>query len=87
MIAFAELLVEPAKRAGIPVPEKFDQGGDFDEKAYPRFNLFCCVQLGTAMPDPQAHWNNARVIAQVPEDKICSITMAELLDMGLAYIP
>ncbi len=85
MIAFPSMLLAPAEKAGIPVPskEKLDSKEGFDEKKYLRFHIFCCVQLGQSMPDAHSHWDNAHVIAQIPEEKLKSITFGELIEMGL----
>ena len=45
MIAFASLLEEPARQAGIPVPKNSDC---FNAEKFPRFELFCKAQLGRA---------------------------------------
>lgn len=75
MIAFAGMLLEPARQAGMKVPEDAD---DFVYEAYPHFQVYLNIQLGSSLPYPSAHWDNAKVIAAIPEDKIRSITWDEL---------
>ena len=79
MIAFPSMLTGPAVEAGIAVPEDPD---DFFPDDYPRFHVFCSAQLGQPMPNPACHWDNAKVVARIPDDALMSITMPELLGMG-----
>ena len=76
MIAFRGMLLEPAKQSGMKVPEDAD---NFDYDEYPHFSVFCAVQIGAAMPYPTAHWENAKVIAEIPEEKVRTITWEEIL--------
>lgn len=79
MIAFPVMLVEPARQANIDVPDDLD---NYDLEKYKRFHLFCCAQLGQPMPSPATHFDNAKVIARIPEDKIKTITFEELIEAG-----
>lgn len=79
MIAFPEMLVSAAAKAGIPVPPDVR---NFDDKDFPLFHLFCSAQLGNPMPSMGCHWENAHVIASVPADKVHTITFAQLEKMG-----
>lgn len=79
MLAFPSMLVEPAIKAGMKVPEDSD---NFDPNEYPHFQVFCLMQLGSAMPYPSVHWDNAFVIASIPEDKIKTITVLEIIALG-----
>lgn len=80
MIAFPSLLVEPARQAGISVPEDVD---NYNPMEYKRWHLYMIVQLGASMPSPGSHWNNARVIAAIPEDELMTIAFGELVELGL----
>ena len=80
MIAFPAMLLKPAEEAGMKVPP---DAGNFDVKEYPHFQVFCNVQLGASMPSWTANWENAKLIANIPDDKIMVTTYQELLDMGL----
>lgn len=81
MLIFAEMLVEPAEKAGIRVPPNVEK---FDAEMYPHFQVFCTCQLGASMPTPSSHWDNAKVIASIPDDEIKLITFNELVQKGFA---
>jgi hypothetical protein len=80
MIAFPGMLIAPAKEAGMKIPENAD---NFNSEEFPHFKVFCFVQLGRPMPFPTSHWENAKVVASIPQEKIFTITAGELLDMGI----
>lgn len=80
MVAFKGMLVTPAKRAGISVPDDLDC---FNSADYPHWIVFCEIQLGAAMPTPTAHWDNAKIIASISNDDITKIIMTELIDLGI----
>lgn len=85
MIAFPEMLVEPAEQAGMKVPPhagKHDLD-NYDPEEYPHFHVYLTAQLGASMPSWSSHWDNAVMIAAIPADKIKTITYEQLLDMGL----
>jgi hypothetical protein len=79
MLVFAGMIVDSAVKAGMKVPEDPD---DFDAEQFPHFHAFCNVQLGYRMPNLHCHWGNAEIIAAIPEDKIKTITVKELLELG-----
>lgn len=79
MIATPYGLISPAEKAGIKVPNDVD---NYDPEEYKHFHLFLCAQLGAPMPTSTSHWENAKVIAKIPEDKIKTITAEELEDLG-----
>lgn len=81
MIAFAGMLMSAAEKAGMKVPPNADE---FDRDEFPHFNVFCAVQLGASMPYPGCHWDNAKLIADLSDDEIKTITHTELVDRGLA---
>jgi len=83
MIAFPGMLVSAAQEAGMAVPKNPDK---FDKEQYPHFAVFCGVQLGRAMSSWTEHWENAHVIAKVPEKEIRAITVQGLLDKGLKAV-
>ncbi len=80
MIGFPEMLVNPAREAGIAVP---DNPVDFDKEEFLHWDVFLTIQIGKPMRSPTEHWENARVIGKVPEDKIKKICFDELVDLGL----
>ena len=93
MLAFLGMLAGPMAEAGIRVPPDFAEKMDFYEiylpnlrEEYPHLFVYAIAQLGAALPSPTSHWTNAKIIASIPDDKIRSITMGELLDMGWEII-
>jgi len=81
MLAFPEMIAPAAKEAGLKVPPDLR---NFDPDEYPHWAVFCKVQLGAPMPHASAHWDNAKVVAKVAEDRIRQITPGELVGLGLA---
>lgn len=79
MIAFPSMLIGPAEKAGIPVPPDPD---NYSKEEFKRFFIFEMCQLGASMPYPSCVWDNAQVIAQIPEDKLEIITHKELVELG-----
>lgn len=84
MLAFASMLVKPAKHAGINVPADPE---DYNPDEFPHWHLFLLVQLGAPMPNMDSHWHNARIIATLPSERIRTITGGELMDMGIEFGP
>jgi hypothetical protein len=81
MIAFASMLLSPAEKAGMKIPDDADE---FDPNEFPHFDVYLKCQLGASMPSPSAHWENAKLIASYSDDKIKTLTYAELLEDGFA---
>jgi hypothetical protein len=75
------MLLAPAKAAGIKVPEDPDK---YDKQEYMHFHVFEMIQLGAPMPFPDAHFQNAQLIAEFSEEEITKITYNDLLEKGLA---
>lgn len=82
MFVFPDMLVSAAKEVGISVPPNPDQ---FDSNEFPKFKVFCNAQLGRPMPYPGVHFDNAKIIADIPTEKIKSITFAELFKLGFIF--
>lgn len=76
MIVFPGMLLGPAEKAGIKTPADAD---NYDANEYTHFAVFCNLQLARPM---SCHWTNAKIIATIPEDKIKTITVEEILEMG-----
>ena len=79
-LAFPIMLVPHAKAAGMKVPEDVDE---FDGNDFPHFHVFCNAQLGRPIPN----WgstvsDNAKVIAEIPDDKINKVTFGGLCEKG-----
>lgn len=79
MIAIHIGLAGPAAEAGIEMPEDLE---NYNNDEYLRWHIFCTMQLGVSMPTPTVHWDNAKVIAAIPEEQLKTITPQELFDMG-----
>jgi hypothetical protein len=79
MLAFEDMLREPAKVAGIKVPENCE---DFSGEEFPHFKVYCIAQLGRPMPYPTVHWRNAEVIAKIPDADIRTTTFDKLVELG-----
>ena len=75
------MLIAPAKEAGMKVPPNAE---DFKHADFPHFAVYVGIQLGRQLPYPTAHWDNAKMIAAVPEDKIFDVTFDQLVADGLA---
>ena len=84
MIAFPFLLIEPAVKAGIKVPENDDAVDKLDQlrETHPHWFVYCTLQLGNPMPSPDSHWNNAEVIAKLSDEEIKKVTVEDLIQLG-----
>ncbi len=82
MIVYPGMLVTAAEQAGMKVPPNPD--GEWSKDEYPHFNIFCLVQLGRRIRWGE-HWDNAKVVAAIPDDKINSVTLMDLIQAGLEY--
>jgi hypothetical protein len=82
MIAYASMLVSAAEKAGMKVPVDSD---NFVPEEFPHFHVFCLMQLGAAVPYHGCHWDNAKVIAEIPDEEIKSVTMQDILLKGFAW--
>lgn len=54
------MLVNPAKAAGMKVPDDPD---NYNKEEYPHFFVFEVCQLGASMPYPSCAFDNASLIA------------------------
>jgi hypothetical protein len=86
MIVGTGILAKAAAKAGIEVP-KDHSSENFDKEKYARWHIYLAVQLGRPLPYPSAHWDNAEVIASIPEDQLKTVTVADLKKLGLAEGP
>jgi len=82
MMAFPGMLATAAEKAGMKVPS--DPDGEWKPEEFPHFNIFCVVQLGRRIRWGE-HWKNAKVVAAIPEEKLESITLMDLIESGLEY--
>ena len=79
MLAFPGMLVSAAEKAGMKVPKNPD---NFDMELYPHFQILCTSQLCRPMVHGE-HWENAKIIAKIPEDEIMIITFKDLRELGV----
>ena len=80
-MAFPKMLRSAAEKAGMKVPPDTDH---FDPKEFPHFQVYCNVQLCRPIRWGE-HWENAEIIAAIPKDKIMSVTLTDLLALGLEF--
>lgn len=81
MMVYPSMLIEASVQAGMQVPPDPD---NFNRDEYPHFHIFCMVQLGRAVNWGE-HWENAKVVARIPDTKVKTITLEELVNDGLEY--
>jgi hypothetical protein len=81
MLAFPGMLVKHAQAAGIKTPPDPEH---YSKEEYPHFFVFEACQLGAAMPYPSCAFDNAVLIAAIPDDQILNVTYRGLLDKGFA---
>ena len=79
MLAYAGMLIDAAQKAGIATPLNPEK---FIANEYPYFKVFKIAQLGQPMPYPTVHYDNAKVVAAVPESEIKTITIEKLIKRG-----
>lgn len=79
MLAYPEMLVGPAEKAGIKVPADIE---NYDTHEYPHWHVYLILQLGRSLPSPTSHWTNAKVVASVPEDTIRKLNLADFREIG-----
>lgn len=83
MLAFPSMLEHPAKAAEIPVPPNLD---DFEPAEFPRFHIFCQLQLARPMLSPGEHWENAKVIGGLTDEQALTITLEEIRALGFVGV-
>lgn len=82
MLAFPGQIAKAALDAGMKVPTDLD--GDIDAGEYPHFTVYCNVQLNRPIRWGE-HWDNAKVVAAIPDDKIRTVTLEDLIQAGLEW--
>lgn len=76
MIINSALLIDPALKAGIKVPDDITT---YDPEEYPHWDIYCVVQLEL---NSNSNFTNAKIIAKISEDKLKTLTWKELLKLG-----
>lgn len=79
MLAFPDMLIPAAEAAGMKTPQDAD---DFSAEEFVHFQVFCNAQLGRAM-EWEEPWENAKVIAAIPEEELKKMTLEKLIEKGL----
>ena len=82
MIAFPVMLKGAAELAGMKVPPDLEKYSNSD---YPHWHCFCVLQLGRAVTYHGEHWDNAKIIAAVPDDDIMKFSVKDFIALGLHY--
>jgi len=84
MIVFPEMLIPAAKATDMKVPDELDDSCLDDIKQdYPHFWVFCQIQLCRRMLNWSEHWDNAKVIAAIPEERLKAMTVADFISAGV----
>jgi hypothetical protein len=81
MITFPEILKAPANKAGIQMPDDVSRYEEYAE-LYPHFFVFCRMQLGSPMPYPSVHFDNAKIIALFTEEDFLTLTYEDIVNHG-----
>jgi hypothetical protein len=90
MLAFQSMIAKAATDAGMKVPPE-DQLDVFDDtmntvwtiEDYPHFGIFCHLQLARSMSSPNQHWENAKVIAAIPEEQLKTMLIQDFVAAGV----
>lgn len=80
MIVFPHMLTPAAKEAGMKYPPDPD---NYEQEEYPHFWVFCALQLCRSMSSHNQHWENAIVIAKIPEDRLKTMTVSDFEKEGV----
>lgn len=83
MLAFPGMIAGAAEKAGIKLPDDIEE---YDPDQFPHWHVFQRVQLCRAMSYPAEHWDNAKIIATIPDDQIRTVTVEGLLAAGLSVV-
>ena len=82
MLVFPGMIAEAAKKAGMKVPK--DPDGKWKPKDYPHFHVYCNVQLCRPISWGE-HWENAEIVAAIPENELEAMTLEQLIARGLHF--
>lgn len=88
MMCFESMLITAAQKAGMKVPpdKLLDKNEEesFKKEEYPHFFIYCRLQLGRPIVWGE-HWENAEIIAKVPEEKLMKMTLEDFLVLGISW--
>ena len=79
MMAFPAMIAPAAEKAGVDLPDDLEE---YDPENYPHWHVFSLMQLGESMPYPGVHWNNAKIVADIPKEKLITLTFDDLVNEG-----
>lgn len=65
---------------GISVPD--DVEAKYNPEMYPHWHVYLCMQIGAPMPHPRAHWDNAKIIAGIPAERLKMMSYADIIEAG-----
>ncbi len=84
MLAFPEMLRSAALKANMSIPDVAVEADELDaiRNEYPHFWVFCQLQLCRPIEWGEP-WENAKVIAGIPEDKLKIMTMEDFIKAGV----
>jgi len=80
MFAFAEMLVPAAKQANMKIPPDVN---NYDKNEYPHWHVFTALQLGAPMSHMSVHFDNAKIIADIPKDKLKTMLLSDFEELGV----
>ena len=81
MFAFEDMFEPMAKKSGMKIPKDRE---DYDPNKYPHWHVLLTTCLGQPMPYPGCHWDNAKIIADIPEEELMKLTYDQLIEKGLS---
>lgn len=81
MIIYPSQIIKAAENAGMKVPILDKKDESFLAEEFPHFHVFCNVQLGCAVTWGN-HWENAKIIARIPEKELITLTIEGLKARG-----
>lgn len=79
MIPQPYLLVPAAVKAGIEVPNDIH---NFEPEEYPHFAVFVNAQTNKLLPHAEAHFDNAKLVAQIPREVVLQMSLKDLVNRG-----
>ena len=83
MIAFAGMLCSAADKVGMKYPKDPDTYVE-NKNEYPHFFVFCMAQLARPIRMGE-QFDNAEIIAKIPDDKIMKVSLNDLLKLGISW--
>lgn len=78
------MLISAAEHAGMKTPI-LDKNDQFNREEFPHFAVFCNAQLCRPMHSLNEHWENAKVIAEISDNEIRSVSIENLIGRGFSW--